>query len=166
MRATRRIVILVLLVQVAWLAPLAIVLWIALDVVFLYGFGSAALVVLAVLLSFLLVWQRADARREALLATGDRVPALLVSSRPTGVRINNRVVRAHTFEHRGTGGVVRAEARAFAHVPVGTEATIAYDRADPAKAVVVEDLDRAEADGQLDWQTLRRQQMDRTFRDQ
>jgi hypothetical protein len=70
------------------------------------------------------------------------VPALLVSSRATNTRINNRTVLAHTFESRQAGRVIRAEARAFTHFPPGAEATIAYDSADPAKAVVVEDLDR------------------------
>jgi hypothetical protein len=142
MRATRRIVTRVLLVQVAWMAPTAVALGLVVEPAFLYAFGSAALVILAVLLSFMLVWQRADARRDALLATGARVPALLVSSRPTATRINNRVVRAHTFEHRAAGRVIKAETRAFTHLPIGTEATIAYDRADPARAVVVEELDR------------------------
>jgi hypothetical protein len=113
----------------------------------------------------MLVWQRSDARREALLTTGVRVRALLVSSRPTGTRVNHRVVQAHTFEHRDAGRVVRAVAKAFTHLPVGAEATIAYDRADPSKAVVVEDLDQVAVAGQLDWQTLRQQQIDRTFRD-
>lgn len=155
----------VLLIQIGWMVPCGVVFGLTLGPTYLYAFGGGALAVLAVLLCFMLVWQRSDARRDALLATGVRVPALLVSSRATGTRINDRVVQAHTFEHRDAGRVVRAVAKAFTHLPVGTEATIAYDRADPSKAVVVEDLDQVAAGGQLDWQTLRQQQIDRTFRD-
>ena len=112
----------------------------------------------------MLVWQRADARREALLATGARAPALLVASRATNTRINNRTVLAHTFEAREAGRVIRAEAKAFVHLPIGAEATIAYDTTDPARAVVVEDLDQVAADGQVDWQTLQQRAVDRRFR--
>ncbi|HEX6361270.1 hypothetical protein [Actinophytocola sp.] len=164
MPAARRIVRIVFLVQVACALPLGLVLGILLDPAFLYGFGGAALVELAVLLGFMLVWQRTDARRDALLATGRRTPALLVSTRPTRTHINERVVLAHTFESREAGRVIRAETKAFAHLPLGTEATIAYDRAAPENAVVVEDLDRIEADGRLDWAALKQRENDRRFR--
>lgn len=164
MRAARRIVTIVLLVQVAWSLPLGLVLGVAVDPVFLFAFCGAALAVLVVLLSFMLAWQRADAHREALLTSGTRVPAVLVSSRPTNVRVNRRTVLAHTFEARSAGRVIRARVRAFTHLPVGTGATIAYDATDPARATVVEDLDRVAADGRLDWQALRQQEIDRTFR--
>jgi hypothetical protein len=166
MHAARRVITLVLLIQVAWLLPSGLVFGFLLDLGFLFGFGGGGLVVLAVLLSFMLVWQRADARREKLLTSGARVPAVLVSSRRTGTEINDRRVLAHTFEARSAGQVIRAEARAFTHLPVGTEATIAYDTTDPTNATVVEDLDRVAADGRLDWQALRQQQIDRTFRKQ
>lgn len=164
MRAARRIVTIVLLAQVAWALPLGLVLGAVLDWNYLLAFGGAALAVLVVLLSLMLGWQRADAARERLLTTGTRVPAALVSSRPTGTRINGRRVVAHTFESRTGGRVVRAEARAFAHFPVGTEVTIAYDTTDPARATVVEDLEELATAGQVDWDTLRQQQIDRTFR--
>jgi len=141
MRAARRIVTIVLLAQVAWTAPLGLVLGIALDGSFLLAFGGAALAFLVVLLSFLLVWQRADARREELLSRGTRALGALVSSRPTGTRINNRRVLAHTFECHEAGRRIHAVARAFRHLPLGAEATIAYDPAEPSRAVVVEDLD-------------------------
>lgn len=137
MRATRRVVIGVLLVQVGWMAVAAAVLGFvkpALSV----GFGAGALAVLAVLLGFVVVWQRADARRESLLRTGTRAPAALVSSRPTNVKINNRRIMVHTFE---SDAGVRAVARAFVHLPVGTRGTVAYDPNDPSRAVVVEELD-------------------------
>jgi hypothetical protein len=143
MRVARRIITIVLLVQVAWMALAAVGLGLFVAPAFLMAFGGGALLVLVVLLCFMLTWQRTDARREALLATGVRVAAVLVSSRATNTRINNRTVMAHTFESRQAGRVVRAETKAFNHFPSGFEATIAYDSADPAKAVVVEDLDRA-----------------------
>ena len=143
MRATRRIVTIVLVVQVAWMAVVAVAMGLLVDRTFLFAFGGGALAMLVVLLSFMLLWQRADARREALLATGTRVPAQLVSSRATNTRINNRAVMAHTFESRSAGRVIRAEAKAFAHFMPGVEATIAYDPLDPSTAVVVEDLDRS-----------------------
>jgi hypothetical protein len=146
MRVGRRIVTIVLLVQVAWMAVAAVGLGLFVAPVFLMAFGGGALAVLVVLFCFMLAWQRTDARREALLATGVRVPAQLVSSRATNTRINNRTVMAHTFESRQAGRVVRAEVKAFTHFMPGLEATIAYDSADPAKAVVVEDLDRAGID--------------------
>ncbi len=162
MRATRRIVTLVLLVQLAWSVPLAIVMAFLLPVS-VVGFGSVALAILAVLLGFLVHWQRVDARRAALLAAGQRAPARLVSSRPTGTRINNRRVLAHTFESRIGDRVVRAETRAFVHLPVGTRATIAYDRTDQEKAVVVEDLDAVATEDRLDWHTLRAREDNRRF---
>jgi uncharacterized protein DUF3592 len=144
--AARRVVTVVLLVQVAWSLPLGVVLALSVRWSFLPTFGGVALAVLAVLLGFMLAWQRADLRREALLARGARVPAVLVASRATNTRINNRRLVAHVFEARQGGRVVRAEARAFAHLPVGTAATIAYDATDPARAVVVEDLERSSLD--------------------
>lgn len=163
MRAARRIIRLVLLIQVAWLVPFAVVMAILFPVS-IVATGSATLAVIAVLLGFLLHWQRVDARRDALLATGQRIPALLVASRPTGTRINNRRVLAHTFESRTGGRVVRAEARAFVHLPAGAEATIAYDPQDVSGAVVVEDLDAVAGAGQLDWAELRARETDRRFR--
>jgi hypothetical protein len=71
---------------------------------------------------------------------------------------------AHTFESRLADGVLRVEDYAFARLPVGTPATIAYDTTDSSKAVVVEDLDEVATAGQPDWQALRQQQLDRTFR--
>ena len=100
-----------------------------------------SLVALGLFFVFLIRWQRVDAAREALLANGTRVPARLVSSRATATRIRNRTVQAHTFEAHAAGRTIRAEARAFAHLPFGTAATIAYDPADPGNATVVEELD-------------------------
>jgi fumarate reductase subunit D len=165
MRAARRIVVIVLLVQFAWAVPLGLVLGATLDWNYALAFCGAALAVLVVLLSLMLAWQRADAVRERLLASGTRVPATLVSSRATGTRVNRKVVQAHTFESHAAGRVIRAEARAFAHLPVGTEATIAYDTTDPRRATVVEDLDAMAAAGQLDWQALRRRQAGPLFRE-
>jgi hypothetical protein len=141
MRVVRRVITITLLVQVAWMAPIAVALGLLLDTAFLYAFGGGALAVLVVWLCFMLAWQRTDARRDSLLSTGARVPALLVSSRATNSRINNRTVMAHTFESRSGGRVIRARTKAFSHFPPGIEATIAYDPADPSNAVVVEDLD-------------------------
>ena len=143
MRATRRIVTGVLLVQVAWMVPAGVVLGLALDRTYAVVFGAAALVVLAVLLSFMLAWQRADARRATLLTHGTRLPARLVGSRSTSTRIHNRTLLVHTFEARDAGRVVRARQKAFTHLPIGAEATIVYDTTDPARSAVVEDLDRA-----------------------
>jgi hypothetical protein len=125
--AARRVLTIVLLVQVALFLLLGVVLGLTVHWTFLLGFGAAALVAMVGWLSLMLAWQRADLRREALLARGVRVPASL----------------AHTFEARWPERVVRAETKAFVHLPVGTAATIAYDAADPGKAVVVENLDRA-----------------------
>jgi hypothetical protein len=150
MNAERRIVTLVLLLLAAVFLVTGVVLGIALGPVFLLAFGGTALVLLAVQSIHWLSWSRRDARRRALLATGLRVPATLVSSRPTNNRVDDRVVQAHVFESSSAGRVVRAKARSFTRLPMGTEATIAYDAADPAKATVVEDLDRIAADWQID----------------
>lgn len=136
MRDSRRVVLVVLGVQ----AVLFVVLGLLFRVVLVPAL-VVALLALALLFVFLLRWQRTDARRAALLANGARVPATLVSSRPTAVRIRNRVVLAHTFEAHADGRVLRAEAKAFAHLPLGTAATIAYDPAAPGDATVVDDLD-------------------------
>lgn len=163
MRAARRTVIWLLLSQVCWL-PVGLVLGFAVDWVLAVPFAAMTLSALVILLIFMLVWQRAAARREALLSTGTRVPAMLVSSRPTRTRVRNRRIMAHTFESRLADGVLRVEDFAFAHLPVGTPATIAYDATDSSKAVVVEDLDEVAAAGQPDWRELRQRQIDRTFR--
>jgi hypothetical protein len=134
MRASRRIVLVVLGSQVALFLVLALVFPILL---------VPALVAAALFFVFLIRWQRADATRDALLANGTRVPARLVSSRPTATRIRNRTVQAHTFEAHADGSTIRAVARAFTHLPVGTVATIAYDPADLGNATVVDDLDRS-----------------------
>jgi hypothetical protein len=137
MLASRRIVLVVLGSQVALFLVLALVV----RVVLVPGL-VIALVALALFFVVLIRWQRADARRDALLSGGARVAARLVSSRATATRIRNRTVQAHTFEaHTGGGRTIRVEARAFTHLPVGTVATIAYDPADPGNATVVEDLD-------------------------
>lgn len=161
MHAARRTVIRLTLISLVFMLPgLGLGLYFA-------GWGgalpftAAGLAVLVSLLVLMLVWQRADVRREALLATGARVPAVLVSSRPTKTRVKNRRIMAHTFEARLPDGVLRVEDFGFAHLPVGTPATIAYDTTDSSKAVVVEDLDAVATAGQPDWQTLRRQQFDR-----
>jgi hypothetical protein len=165
MRSARRIITLVLLIQLAWSVPLAIVMAFVLPVA-LIACSAVVLGILLVLLGFLVHWQRVDARRNALLSTGQRAPALLVSSRPTGTRINGRRVLAHTFESRSGGRVVRAEARAFVHLHPGAEATIAYHPHDPAKALVVEDLDAVATAGQLDWHALKARENDARFRNQ
>jgi len=142
MRAGRRVVVVLLAGQVVLFGLLAALLAVV-DPAFVYASCAVALVALIVLLVFLLRWQRADARRDALLTSGTRVPARLVSSRATATRIRNRTVQAHTFEAHAAGRVLRVEARAFTHLPVGAAATIAYDPADPGSATVVDDLDRS-----------------------
>lgn len=138
MRASRRVVLVVLGAQVVLFLVLALVVR---DV--LIPALAISLVALALLLVFLLRWQRADARRDALLAGGTRVTARLIASRATATRIRNRTVQAHTFEAHADGRTIRVEARAFAHLPVGTAVTIAYDPVDPGNATVVDDLDRS-----------------------
>jgi hypothetical protein len=157
MPAARRIVRITLLVLVVCAFSTGLVLGFVLEPVYLFVFGGAALVELVVLLCFMLVWQREDARRDALLGSGTRTPALLVSSRPTRTYINERAVLAHTFESRATGRVIRAETKALAHLPLGTEATIAYDAAALENAVVVEDFDGIERE-------QRQREHDRIFR--
>ena len=111
----------------------------ALSPAFVLSSCAIALLALIALLVFLLRWQRADARRDALLTSGARTTARLVSSRATATRIRNRTVQAHTFEAHAAGRVLRVEARAFTHLPVGTVATIAYDT--QGNATVLDDLD-------------------------
>lgn len=159
MRAARRTVIWSLLSQVLWL-PVGLVLGLTLGWWLAVPPTVVALSALVVLLVFMLTWQRSDARRESLLATGARAPAVLVSSRPTRNRVRNRRIMAHTFESRLADGVLRVEEQAFTHLPVGTRATIAYDTTDSSKAILVEDLDEA---GQPDWRELTQRQVDRTF---
>jgi hypothetical protein len=139
MRAERRIVVVVLGGQVVMFGLLAAALA-ALAPAFVYASCAIALLALIAMLVFLLRWQRADARRDALLASGARTTARLVSSRATATRIRNRTVQAHTFEAHAADRVLRAEARAFTHLPVGTVATIAYDS--EGNATVVDDLDQ------------------------
>lgn len=150
MDAERRIVTLVLLLLAAVFLVTGVVLGIVVGTVFLLANGGAAVILFGVRSVLWLRWSRKDARRATLLATGPRTPAVLVSSRPTHNRVDDRVVQAHVFESRSTGRVIRAKARSFTRLPLGTEATIAYDAVDPAKATVVEDLDRIAADWQID----------------
>ncbi len=139
MRAERRVVIVVLGGQVVLFGLLALALT-ALAPAFVHASCAIALLALIALLVFLLRWQRADARRDALLAAGARTTARLVSARATATRIRNRTVQAHTFEAHAAGRVLRVEARAFTHLPVGAVATIAYDT--EGNATVVDDLDQ------------------------
>lgn len=148
MGAGRRVVIVMLGGQVVLFGLLAFALA-ALAPAFVYASCAIALLALIALLVFLLRWQRADARRDALLASGARTTARLVSSRATATRIRNRTLQAHTFEAHAAGRVLRVEARAFTHLPYGTAATIAYDPVDPANATVVDDLD-ADFDADFD----------------
>ncbi|GAB1513620.1 hypothetical protein [Actinophytocola sp. KF-1] len=141
MRVERRIVVVVLAGQVVLFGVLAAALA-ALAPAFVYAACAVALLALIALLVVLLRWQRADARRDALLTSGTRTTARLVSSRATATRVRNRTVQAHTFEATAAGRVIRVEARAFTHLPVGTVATIAYDPLEPGNAIVVDDLDR------------------------
>lgn len=150
MDAERRIITFVLFTLAAVFLVTGVVLGVVLGPVFLLANGGTAVVLFTVWSVLWLRWSRRDARRATLLATGPRTPATLVSSRPTNNRVNDRVVQAHVFESRSTGRVIRAKARSFTRLPLGTEATIAYDAADPAKATVVEDLDRVAEDWQID----------------
>jgi hypothetical protein len=163
MRAARKTVIWSLLSQVLWL-PIGLALGLTLGWWLAVAPVAVTLSALVVLLVFMLAWQRADTRRESLLTTGTRVPAVLVSSRATRNRVRHRRIMAHTFEARLADGVVRVEEQAFVTLPVGARATIAYDAADSSKAVLVEDLDEVASAGQPDWQELKQRQIDRTFR--
>ncbi len=140
MNVARRIITTVLLTLAAVFLAVGVGLGLALDPVFLYANGGVTVILAAVWSVFRFFWWRTDERRRTLLATGVRVPASLVSTRRTATQINERHVLAHTFESRATGQVIRAVARTLASLPVGTEATIAFDAANPANATVVEDF--------------------------
>jgi len=186
-RAARRIIGWVLLLQVAWSLPLAVFMgykWrteTGPDVsypcdggatcysgpttflVLMLVFGGVALLLLLVWVALVVRWRRRAAARSQLIASGLRTPALLVESSATGTTINNRVVQAHTFESRATGRVIRAVEHSAAHLPIGTRATIAYDAVDPTRAAVVDDLEKLATAAHLDWDQLRRNQVDAMF---
>jgi hypothetical protein len=106
-----------------------------------FVFGGICLVFVLVLVVLAARWRSARTRRERVIATGVRVPALLVKIEATGTTVNGRNVGKFVFEARPGGRVVRAVERSMAVLPLGTRATIAYDPADPTKAAVVEDID-------------------------
>ncbi|WP_329061687.1 DUF3592 domain-containing protein [Amycolatopsis sp. NBC_01480] len=146
-RSTRWIVVVVLLVQLVWSAPLSLVFGRAYLItpepvllVLTAGFGLVAVGIVGTTATLLVRWRAAARTRRRLLDTGSRVPALLVDVSYTGTRVNGHAVRKLTFESRSAGTPIRAVERTTAALPAGTPATIAYDLADPAKAVVADDL--------------------------
>ncbi|TDV57676.1 DUF3592 domain-containing protein [Actinophytocola oryzae] len=104
-------------------------------------FGGICLVFVVILAVLSARWRAAAALHARLVATGVRTPAPLVRVEATGTTINDRRVHRLVFEARPGGRVVRAVVRSMVVLPLGTRATIAYDPADPANAVVVEDVD-------------------------
>ncbi|WIX78747.1 hypothetical protein QRX50_46710 [Amycolatopsis carbonis] len=172
-RSARLVLAVVLFVQLAWSVPLAVVFGneylatreadllvpSAIFAVFVVGF-------LAATVTLLLSWLLAGRRRKRLLATGSRVPALLVDVAYTHTRVKRRTVRKLTFESRATGTPVRAEAHTTVDLPEGTPATIAYDLADPTKAVVVDDLTALAADLAGRAERQRQARIDEMFRHQ
>jgi hypothetical protein len=160
MRPARKVVIVVSLVLAACCALLAVLLS-----GLLAALGGAALVLLALTGVLTLWWRRRDVDRAGLVATGLRTTALLVSSRALRTRVHNRRLQEHVFEARVVDHRIRVVARSVAHLPIGAEATIAYDSVDPTRAVLVDDLERLATAGQPDWTTLRRRQLDARFDD-
>lgn len=140
MDVARLIITSVLLSLAAVFLAVELALGFTVGTVFLLANAGVALVLAGVWSVFRLGWWRTDERRRRLLVSGIRVRASLVSSRPTHTKVNDRRVLAHTFESRSAGRVIRAVVLCLDDLPVGTEATIAYDPVNPARATVVEDL--------------------------
>jgi hypothetical protein len=172
-RSTRWILVVVLLAQLVWSAPLSLVFGRAYLItpepgllVLAVVFGVVAAGIVAVAATLVVRWQVAARTRKRLLDTGSRVPALLVDVAYTGTRVNGHTVRKLTFESRSTGTPIRAVERTTAALPEGTPATIAYDLADPSKAVVADDLVALAADlaGRAD--RKRQARIDEMFRQQ
>lgn len=168
-RKVRVIVLAVIGVNLLWMVPIAVVFgvkWLGADepnvaracregtcysgegtnMFLTILFGGMALVTLLIGGLLAVRWARQAREREALLSTGLRAPALLVQATPTNVRINDRRLIRLVFEARLGGTPVRAEARSTTPPPLGTRATIAYDAVNPARAVLVEDVDRLALD--------------------
>ncbi|MDT8912732.1 DUF3592 domain-containing protein [Amycolatopsis sp. PS_44_ISF1] len=172
-RSARWILVVVLLVQVVWSAPLALVFGRAYRstpepglLVAAIAFGLVAVAVLVVTAVLAGRWRSAARTRRRLLETGLRVPALLVGVAFTGTRVNGRAVRKLTFESRSTGTPIRAVERTTAALPEGTPATLAYDPADPAKAVVADDLTALAAELAGRAEGRRQAWIDEMFREQ
>lgn len=163
-RSARVTIVLVILLQVAWSLPLALVMggkWLTTDEPDVsYGcgtatcysgegtwrlmallFGGISVIATIILLLVLTSWGRTAARRRRLLETGLQVPGLLVDIEATGTRINGRPVCRYVFESRVVSPPVRATQKGMAALPVGTRVTLAYDPTDPARAILVETMD-------------------------
>jgi len=156
---------LVLAVQVAWALPAAVwmgYLWRTTDEVdrsypcrggatchsgpttyfiLMLAFGAVALVLLIVLAVLATRWRRRDELRASLVATGLRVPAVLVEFAGTNTRINNRPVYRATFESRTAGVPIRVTERTTTMLRPGTRVTIVYDPADPSRAALAQDIE-------------------------
>jgi uncharacterized protein DUF3592 len=169
-RSARKVLVIVLLVQVAWSLPLAVVmgnLWLTTDepnrsyacsdggtcysgpttyLIMTLVFGGIAVAVLVAMGVMLTRWRRRAGLRAHLLANGVRVPALLVDVVPTNTEINDRRLYKLVFESRSTGRPLRVVERSLALLPIGTPTTIVHDPADPSRAVLVEDVESLTAD--------------------
>lgn len=163
-RSARITIVLVILLQVAWSLPLALVMgskWLTTDepdVSYRCGtatcysgegswrlmallFGGISVIATTILLLVLTSWARTAARRRQLLETGLQVPGLLVDIEATGTRINGRPVRKYVFESRVVSPPVRVTQKGMAELPMGARVTLAYDPADPTRAILVETMD-------------------------
>jgi hypothetical protein len=164
-RSARITIVLVILIQVAWSLPLAMVMgnkWLTTDEpdvsyacddggtcysgegtwrLMTLLFGGIALIAVTILLLVLTSWARTAARRNRLLSTGMQVPGLLVDIQATGTRINGRPVCRYIFESRVVSPPVRAVHKGMAALAIGAKVTLAYDPADPNDAILVETMD-------------------------
>ncbi|HEU5470187.1 MAG TPA: DUF3592 domain-containing protein [Actinophytocola sp.] len=164
-RSARKVIVWVLVAQVAWMLPAALYLgflWRTTDevdrsypcrggatcysgpttyLVLMLVFGGLG-VAMAVGVGWLAVrWRRRSVERDRLVAEGLRIPAQLVGVAGTNTRINGRRVYRLTFESRALDRPVRVVERATAPPVIGLRATIAYDPAAPRRAVLVEDVE-------------------------
>jgi hypothetical protein len=189
-RAARKVLVVVLFVQVAWSLPLAVFmgyLWRTTDepdrsyacsdggtcysgpttyLILMVVFGGVALVALLIVATMTARWRRRAGLHAHLLAHGLRTPALLVETMPTNTRINGRRVHRLVFESRATGRPIRVVERSMTPLPVGTPATVAYDHTDPSRAVLVEDVEALTANAQQHHLHLRQSHVDALFVEQ
>jgi uncharacterized membrane protein len=186
-RIARRITLLVLLIQVAWSLPLAVIMayaWLTSDgpdtsypcrrggtcysgptvyLILMLVFGTVALVTITIATTVIVRARRRAALRKRLLATGVRARALLVDVQPTSVRINGRRVHRLMFEARPDGRSVRVTERSTMWLPIGTETSIAYDPVEPSRAVLGEDIEKIAAAERAAADRARRSHVDAMF---
>ncbi|MET0133707.1 MAG: DUF3592 domain-containing protein [Kibdelosporangium sp.] len=110
--------------------------------------------------------RRAEQRRKWLLERGIRVPGVLVDvteDRPAGDTHSSEYTM--TYESRSGGRHLRVVERSVSAPPVGRKVTIAFDEADPRRAVVVENYGEEQREHARQYEIEQRAMVDQLLKE-